>query len=187
MKHIIPLASLLFAATAFTAVAQGHAEAWVYEEDWPIEEGVESVSYGYADVLRAEPVLEYIRTPRPHEECYDERVVVREGNDGAAGAVLGAIVGGAIGNQIGKGDGRDAATVAGAVIGGAIGHNAARGNGRAYEEVQRRCRIVDGYVEESRVIGYDVEYRYRGEVYMARLDYNPGEKLRVRVSVTPAE
>lgn len=38
------------------------------------------------------------------------------------GAVLGAIIGGALGNQVGKGDGRKAATVAGAVIGGAIGN-----------------------------------------------------------------
>jgi outer membrane lipoprotein SlyB len=39
------------------------------------------------------------------------------------GTVLGAIVGGALGNQVGKGDGRKAATIAGAVAGGAIGHN----------------------------------------------------------------
>lgn len=180
-------AILLFAAMASTAGAQGRYQDGYYDDRPPVDRGAESVNFGYADVLRADPVFEYIRTPRPREECYDERVVRREGGDGTAGAVLGAIVGGALGNQVGKGDGRDAATVAGAVIGGAIGHNAARGNGRTYEDVQRRCRIVDGYVEERQVIGYDVEYRYRGEVYMSRLDYNPGEKLRVRVSVTPAD
>jgi uncharacterized protein YcfJ len=36
-------------------------------------------------------------------------------------------------------------------------------------------------------MGYDVEYRYRGEVYVSRLNYDPGERLRVRVSVTPAD
>jgi outer membrane lipoprotein SlyB len=36
--------------------------------------------------------------------------------------VLGAIIGGALGNQVGKGDGRKAATVAGAVAGGVIGN-----------------------------------------------------------------
>ena len=40
--------------------------------------------------------------------------------------MLGAIVGGALGNQVGKGDGRAAATVGGAVVGGAIGHNIAK-------------------------------------------------------------
>ncbi len=39
------------------------------------------------------------------------------------GTVLGAIVGGALGNQIGKGDGRKAATIVGALAGGAVGHD----------------------------------------------------------------
>lgn len=47
------------------------------------------------------------------------------------GTVLGAIVGGALGNQVGKGDGRKAATIAGAVAGGAVGHNVERGNRRS--------------------------------------------------------
>jgi len=105
---------------------------------------------------------------------------------GTGGAVLGAIIGGALGNQVGKGDGRKAATVAGAVIGGSIGHNQAT-RGDRYEGVERRCRIIEDYREERRLVGYDVEYRYRGEVYMSRLDYDPGDKLRVRVSVAPAD
>jgi hypothetical protein len=36
-------------------------------------------------------------------------------------------------------------------------------------------------------VGYNVEYRYRGEVYMSQLSYDPGDRLRVRVSVTPAD
>ena len=50
-----------------------------------------------------------------------------------------------------------------------------------------RCREVDGGYEERRINGYDVEYRYRGETYMSRLNYDPGERIRVRVSVTPAD
>jgi len=41
--------------------------------------------------------------------------------------------------------------------------------------------------EQRRIMGYDVEYRYRGEVYLSRLNYDPGERLRVRVSVSPAD
>lgn len=47
------------------------------------------------------------------------------------GTVLGAIVGGALGNQVGKGDGRKAATIAGALAGGAIGHQAEKDNRRS--------------------------------------------------------
>jgi len=35
------------------------------------------------------------------------------------------------------------------------------------------------------LLGYDIEYRYRGEVYASRLNYDPGERLRVRVDVSP--
>ena len=112
-----------------------------------------------------------------------------EGRDNhvGGGTVLGAIVGGALGNQVGKGDGRKAATIAGAVAGGAIGNNVGRRDDDTYVSSERRCREVDGGYEERRINGYDVEYRYRGETYMSRLTYDPGERIRVRVSVTPAD
>ena len=65
--------------------------------------------------------------------------------------------------------------------------HAARRDDRYYSENETHCRDVDSSVEERRVVGYDVEYRYRGETYMSRLSYDPGERIRVRVSVTPAD
>lgn len=149
----------------------------------------ESVRYTYATVLSAVPVYETVRYTEPQEECSDERVVVRERDNGTAGAVIGAIIGGAIGNQVGGGDGRRAATVAGAIAGGAIGRDVDRRNGpnRQYEDVERRCYTVDVEREERRINGYDVEYRLKDEVYYARLPYDPGNNLRVRVEVTPVE
>ena len=148
-----------------------------------------SVRYTYAAVLSAVPGYETVRFTGPQEECSDERVVVRERDNGTAGAVIGAIIGGAIGNQVGGGDGRRAATVAGAIAGGAIGRNVDRNNGpnRQYEDVERRCYTVDVEREERRINGYDVEYRLKDEVYYARLPYDPGNNLRVRVEVTPVE
>jgi uncharacterized protein YcfJ len=40
-------------------------------------------------------------------------------------------------------------------------------------------------VAVRKVVAYDVEYNYKGDTYMSRLDFDPGSKLRVRVSVTP--
>jgi len=97
---------------------------------------------------------------------------------------LGAVVGGVLGNTVGKGDGRKAATVLGAVAGGAVGNRATRGG--AYESTQTQCRTVSSVSEQRQIIGYDVEYRYHGDVYVSRLSYDPGDRLRVRVSVTPA-
>ena len=140
-------------------------------------------------MLRTDPVYETYRSA-PREECYDEPVRYQEpdGGDPTGGTVLGAIIGGVLGNQVGSGSGRTAATVAGAVVGGAVGRNIDKNNGpgRTYEGTQQRCQVVDGGYQDRRIVGFDVEYRYRGEVYMSRLDYHPGDRLRVRVSVTPA-
>lgn len=148
----------------------------------------DNTKYSWADVLRVDPVYDYVRSSSPREECYDSQIERRDTRGNNAGAtILGAVIGGALGNTVGKGDGRKAATIAGAVVGGAVGNNAARGDDRYYTDTERRCRVVEGVAEERRIVGYDVEYRYRGDVYNSRLDYDPGERIRVRVSVTPAE
>ena len=56
---------------------------------------------------------------------------------------------------------------------------------RRAEAEARGCRIVEVEREETRLVGYDVEYMYKGEKYMSRLPYDPGNRVRVRVSVTP--
>ncbi len=151
-------------------------------------QGHDNVTFAYADVLRVDPVYEIVRYREPREECHEQPVVRRDrGSDGSGGAVLGALIGGALGNQVGKGDGRKAATVAGAVIGGTVGHNATRRPEREYESVEQYCRTVEVEREERRTIGYDVEYRYKDDVFMSRLDYDPGNKLRIRVAVRPAD
>lgn len=140
--------------------------------------------FGWADVLRVDPVYDLAQGP-PRQECYDEQVV-RQDNSHTGGTLLGAIVGGALGNQVGKGDGRKAATIAGAVAGGAIGNRVSAANDRTYADTETHCRVVDP-PPQRRIRAYDVEYRYRGEVYVSRLGYDPGERLRVRVNVSPAE
>lgn len=151
----------------------------------------ENVQYGYADVLRVDPVYETVRYREPREECREVEVerVERDGGDPTGGTIVGAIIGGVIGNQVGKGNGRRAATAAGAVIGGAIGHNVDKNNGpgRTRVATEQRCRVVDVEREERRIAGYDVEYRFKGDVFVSRLPYDPGNKLRVRVAVSPAE
>lgn len=154
----------------------------------------ESVRYGYAQVLRADPVYERVLINETREDCTGdavyERVGPRESATGSVGGtVIGAVVGGVLGNQIGKGDGRTAATVGGAVIGGAIGNRSGSGAGNGYrgEEVRPGCRVVEVQREEQQLLGYDVEYRYKGDVYMSRLDYDPGTQLQVRVALSPVE
>lgn len=82
--------------------------------------------------------------PPSQASCYHQCGVVRDirqvytsGSDRNAtiGTVIGAVVGGALGNQIGKGNGRTAATIGGAVVGGAAGHaiGSRTGEGNAWQ------------------------------------------------------
>jgi uncharacterized protein YcfJ len=150
----------------------------------------EAVSFGFADVLRSDPIFETVQEASPREVCADVSTERSRRYDNTnTGTIVGAIVGAALGNQVGGGDGRRAATVAGAVVGGAVGREVdASDNPQGVERsVHSECQVVDRYVERKQVVGYDVQYRYRGEVYSSRMDYDPGEKLRVRVAISPAE
>ncbi|WP_291213292.1 glycine zipper 2TM domain-containing protein [Dokdonella sp.] len=177
MKAVFWVTLLLLAGTQMAAAQErGYAD-----------DGTSNSKVVWADVLRVDPVYDHVRAPA-REVCDDVPVAYPgdTGSNRAAGTVIGAIVGGVLGSTVGKGDGRRAATVAGAVAGGAIGNNMARGSDGYYEGVERRCRMEAGPAEH-RIVAYDVQYRYRGDVFMSRLGYDPGDRLRVRVSIEPAE
>lgn len=151
----------------------------------------ENVSYGYAEVLRVDPIHESVRYGEPEQRCdggpYGTDGYQRvDGGDPTGGTVIGGVVGGALGNQVGKGNGRKVATVAGVVAGALIGRNIDSANG-AVGPVGGGCRMVMVERTERRVVAYDVEYRYKGEIYGSRLSYDPGNRLRVRVGVAPVD
>lgn len=174
------------------AAAPLHAQSGYRDAAYPASFEQESVKFAYADVLRVDPVYETVRYREPREECHEQQVerIERGGGDPTGGTIVGAIIGGVIGSNVGSGNGRRAATAAGAVIGGAIGRDIDKNNGgpdRRYVGTEQRCRVVDVEREERRIAGYDVEYQFKGDVYMSRLAYDPGNKLRVRVAVSPAD
>ncbi|MGU9957208.1 MAG: glycine zipper 2TM domain-containing protein [Arenicellales bacterium WSBS_2016_MAG_OTU3] len=147
----------------------------------------------YAKVTSVEPITRTVRVNNPREECWSERVAVpeRSGGQSYTAEIFGGILGAAIGNEFGSGRGKDAATAAGALLGGSIGRDIknkrdSRGyyNGSSYELVER-CETVDNYHSEERVDGYNVTYNYNGQEYRTRMRQDPGERIKVRVSVNP--
>ena len=52
-------------------------------------------------------------------------------------------------------------------------------------EDPEKCRTVPVEREFRRPIAYDVDYTYRGAKYRSRLPEDPGNRLRIRVSVMP--
>jgi uncharacterized protein YcfJ len=156
--------------------------------------------YDWARVVRVDPIIETYDEPVERDVCrnqpveyYEPRYAYRSGDrrDGTGGALLGAIIGGALGNQVGKGDGRRAATIAGALIGGSVGHDRASRGG--YREVgggyrqssEQVCETRVDYRRDEQVVGYNVEYEYHGRTYTTRTDAHPGDRIQVAVSVAP--
>ncbi len=139
-----------------------------------------------AKVIEVTPIVERYEVPVERDECWQEDVeTTRHSN---AGLVVGGIIGGVIGHQVGRGKGRKAATVAGSVIGASIGHDADHRNGsHTSYETRHHCRVRTDYVEEERVRGYRVTYRYHGQTYTTEMDRQPGRFIPVRVLVTPVD
>jgi len=130
----------------------------------------------YARVIESTPVYAASR-----EECWNPRTGAfeerRDSHSGiGAGAAVGAIAGGVIGNQIDHGEG----TAAGAILGGIIGHQIERQRDRDDALDLSNCRAAS---TDSGVAGYDVRYRYAGNEYTTRMNYDPGRTLRVGTDV----
>ncbi len=149
-------------------------------------------SYDYAGVVGVEPVYETVSYAVPREQCYDERVPVYtdRGHRSSTAPIFGALIGGAIGNAVGHHKrNKQVGTVIGALLGGSIGADIARQNryhsGPVSYRHEQVCTVVNEFQEEERLTGYRVRYQYAGEVYSTRMDRDPGDRLRVRVRVTP--
>ena len=99
--------------------------------------------------------------------------------------IVGGIVGGVVGNQIGNGRGRDVATVAGTLLGASIGHDLSNRRTHYRTVTSRHCEVVERYAEEEHLVGYRVEYRYKGRTFVTRTDEHPGKWIRVEVDVEP--
>ncbi|MES2755760.1 MAG: glycine zipper 2TM domain-containing protein [Pseudomonadota bacterium] len=157
----------------------------------PMAQAVEFEDFGR--VVRVQPRVEQVRQPR--QECRTEYVQApvqqyqQQQPRSAGGAIVGGLAGALIGNQIGGGTGRTTATAVGAIAGAVMGDRVDN-DGRAMNQPQgvqeqavRQCRTVESY--ESRTNGYDVTYDYRGRNYTTVMARDPGQRIRLRVSVEP--
>jgi uncharacterized protein YcfJ len=141
----------------------------------------------YAKVLDVTPITRTVRIEQPRRECWTEEVIrERSAENSAGGMLLGGIIGGALGNRFGRGNGNKAAIAAGAILGAGIGRDMASRSGGRYVTEEERCEVITDYREEERIDGYQVKYLYNGRVYFTRTAEDPGKRLPVRVSVTPA-
>jgi uncharacterized protein YcfJ len=138
----------------------------------------------FGRVVRVQPRTEQVRVPR--QECRTQYVQVQaEQQRGSGGTVLGGIAGALLGSQVGGGNGKVAAAAAGAIAGAMVGDHV-ENDGReqspgVQEQAVRQCRNVEAI--ETRNAGYEVTYEYRGHQYTEVMNRDPGDRIRVHVSV----
>ncbi|NVJ66571.1 MAG: glycine zipper 2TM domain-containing protein [Gammaproteobacteria bacterium] len=148
---------------------------------------------GYGKIVRAkvtdvDPVYRTVRgEPIAQEQCWREpRRVSR--SDRRAGSVIGAVIGGVIGYKVG-GDHRHnkrSGAAVGAVLGSVIGGEAAKNKHRSERRYESHCETVyTGGYERQQLIGYNVEYKYKGQRFETFMDYEPGRYINVRLSAEP--
>jgi len=119
----------------------------------------ENVRVEYAQVLRAEPVYQTLRATSMVERC-DASTPVQDSEPQKTGLarVLGAVKGALTPDPKVE----EVAPSAGG-----------------------QCRMVPLEREFRRPVAYDVDYVHRGVKYRSRLPQDPGNRVQVRVSVTP--
>lgn len=135
----------------------------------------ENVRIEYARVLRAEPVYQTLRATSMVERCEQSTPVARPEEEHRSGfaRLIGAV--------------KDAFTPDPdpADGGQGSGGRATDTQGKAGGEPREGCRMVPVNREFQRPIAYDVDYVHHGVKYRSRLPYDPGDRLRVRVSIMP--
>jgi uncharacterized protein YcfJ len=150
--------------------------------------------YVYARVVDVDPIVRYVTVERPRRECREEHVFERRAGVGTAGATIaGGIVGGVIGHELGRGGARDTMTLLGTLVGAAVandraaGREAARGAAPGRRVPVTRCRVVNERFTERHIDGYRVTYEFRGRRYVMHTAEPPGERVRLRMSLVPAD
>jgi len=130
---------------------------------------VENVKLDYAQVLNVEPVYQTLRATRTEEQC----------DPPPANSQASADEGDAQ-----KGEGRVSKMM------DSVKDIFSRRHDTVVPpptppSTRRNCRVVEVGREFRRPIAYDVDYVYKGTKYRSRLPEDPGNRLRIRVSVTP--
>lgn len=189
----VPLAniSLRIIACSGLCVLATH-QAWAAPPPWANSRARTDRQYDDARVIEVDPIVTRVRVAAPRRECWEEvQTEYRSTGTHAESAgpmILGGIIGGVVGSQVGRGHGQDVATVAGTLIGASIGHaTAVRRAAVPVERTVEQCRTRYENTYQERVEAYRVTYEYLGREYTTELPYDPGDRIRVRVAVSPAQ
>ena len=154
-RFVLPLTIACLAFTATSAWAQNTV---IQNENVRVE---------YAQVLHAEPVYQTLRATSMVQRCEQSTPVApeaepRRGLSRVVGAVKDVLTPNKDADKVSDKDDAELVVSEGS-----------------------DCRMVPVEREFRRAIAYDVDYVHKGVKYRSRLPFDPGNRLRIRVSVTP--
>lgn len=124
---------------------------------------IENVKYDYAQVSDVEPVYETLRATRTEQQCDESHDIqpISSVEEGRISRMMNSVKG---------------------LLGS---HSTSQQSDAPPPASPANCRIIEVTREFKRPIAYDVDYVYKGTRYRSRLPDDPGNKLPIRVSVTP--
>lgn len=143
----------------------------------------------YARVVNANPIYQQIATEVPQQSCHYESVAYREPGRSSSytGPIVGGLIGAAVGNELGHSKrNKQVGAVAGGLLGATLGHNVSRhhaGTTRYRDEQVCHTSYRTEYAQQ--LVGYNVTYKYHGQLYHTRTDRHPGDRIPVNVQVHP--
>lgn len=144
--------------------------------------------YEFARVRSVTPIMKTVEHRTPRRTCRQERVAYRSANSHTP-AILGGIIGAALGNQLGHHkSNKRVGVVAGSILGAAIGNDIGNNANNRYSDhrTEMRCHKEYDVQFEEQVVGYNVQYRYRGNTFYTQTQKHPGKKIRLKLRFDPA-
>lgn len=123
---------------------------------------IENIKLDYAQVLSVEPVYQTLRASRTERQCTDKQ----------SQQPTSPVESGRIARMVDS-------------VRGLFGSHPNLSNPSQTSSTPSDCRIVEVPREFRRPIAYNVDYVYKGTKYRSRLPEDPGNRIRIRVSVTP--
>ena len=150
-------------------------------------------NHNYARVVSVEPITKTIHVSWPRQDCWQEQVSHYEqaNQRTATPIIVGAVIGGLIGNKLGhNSDARKGGLLVGSILGGSIGRDIGRRNtalGHQHYTTKQQCKTYQDHHKEEQITGYQVAYKYHGNVYHTQTHNHPGKRIKVNVTITPIE
>jgi uncharacterized protein YcfJ len=136
--------------------------------------------YDFASVRSVSPITQQIEHRVPYQ-CDHGNVNHQYERSSNTPMIIGTILGAAIGNELGH---KKINQKVGAIAGGILGASVAKDIYKDNPGSNHRCQNYRIKYEE-RVVGYDVSYSYRGNIYHTTTREHPGRRIQIKLRFDP--